>query len=315
MSPAVPTIGHVTHNGTDHPKGSLPPLTGEQVVGLFDALLANADRLLGGGEVLLEAGHVALARAIGILGAEESGKAIALFNRRVQIAKEPEGSRFVTKGLQELWKSHAFKLKAVHQFLVDESYWFGDGPWYEKPGAEDVLRELDSWATGRNTAKQAGFYVDVDVATGEPVEPNQQADTEDVREVLARVHQIGWQLRLGEHIEAKRQLESSEGVPRLSAAEAESEVAEMRGLFAKASGPDGRQEPWSFDWDDYEKGLREGVQGEPLNNGEYLLRLPGSPFAGVGTKGYEAETRELRSLAASFYKPSKDPDPVTDSNS
>lgn len=40
------------------------------------------------------------------------------------------------------------------------------------------------------------------------------ANADAVRAVIGHVHQIGWQLRLGEHIEGNRQLQSSQDVPR-----------------------------------------------------------------------------------------------------
>lgn len=81
----------------------------------MDALLANADRLLQGAATLLESGQIGLARSIGILGAEESGKAIAIFRRRVEMATEPEGAPFVTAELRALWRSHNLKLEEVHK--------------------------------------------------------------------------------------------------------------------------------------------------------------------------------------------------------
>ena len=73
---------------------SLPPLSPSQVVQLQDALLANADRLLVSALTILDSAQVALARSLAILGMEESGKAIALHERRVAIAYEPEGTPF-----------------------------------------------------------------------------------------------------------------------------------------------------------------------------------------------------------------------------
>lgn len=44
--------------------------------------------------------------------------------------------------------------------------------------------------------------------------PTDAADEESLRDVIAHVHQIGWQLRLGEHIEGKKQDEQEAGSPR-----------------------------------------------------------------------------------------------------
>jgi AbiV family abortive infection protein len=106
------------------PVRQLPDLSGPQVVELQDALLSNADRLLTAALTVLRDDNIALSRALVILALEESGKAIALHQRRVQIAYAPEGERFVNHRLNELWASHRKKLELVHQVLVDEQYWF-----------------------------------------------------------------------------------------------------------------------------------------------------------------------------------------------
>src|SRR5690625_5525941 len=68
-------------------------LTPGQVVALQDALLSNADRLLQAAVAMLEGDSAPLARSLAILGMEESGKAIALHERRVRMAYAPEGER------------------------------------------------------------------------------------------------------------------------------------------------------------------------------------------------------------------------------
>ncbi len=73
----------------------LPDLSPAQVVAVQDSLLANADRLLTSALAVLELGNVGLARSLAILGMEESGKAIAMHERRVQMAYAPEGQPFV----------------------------------------------------------------------------------------------------------------------------------------------------------------------------------------------------------------------------
>src|SRR5690625_4850616 len=70
-------------------------LTPGQVVALQDALLSNADQLLQAAVAMLEGDSAPLARSLAILGMEESGKAIALHERRVRMAYAPEGEPFV----------------------------------------------------------------------------------------------------------------------------------------------------------------------------------------------------------------------------
>ena len=85
------------------PTPKLPDLTPSQVVELKDALLANADSLLTGAIALLEAGTVAPARSLAILGLEESGKAIAIHQRQVNIGYASEGASFVDGHLAKTW--------------------------------------------------------------------------------------------------------------------------------------------------------------------------------------------------------------------
>ena len=106
----------------------LPDLTPTQVVELVDALLANADTLLTTALTVLEQGQVPLARSLAILGMEESGKAIAVHERRVQMTKVPDGEPFRCEALDRLWGSHHRKLEKVHDFLVEELDRFGTEP-------------------------------------------------------------------------------------------------------------------------------------------------------------------------------------------
>jgi AbiV family abortive infection protein len=261
------------------PPRELPNLSPEQVIAVQDALLANADRLLTAAFNLLET-NVALARSLAILALEESGKAIALHERRVAIAFAPEGEPFVTASLQNLWGSHQQKLSLVHQFLVAESYWFGEGP---SDPEENMLAlgAIRRWSYRQDRAKQRGFYVDLD-KIGNVLDPAAAADDSALRAVIDHVHQIGWQLRLGEHIEAKAQAELEHGTEPAS----REEVEDLRTLLSSKS-------PLS---EEIIQSMLEGTPGHPLNNAPYRLRLPKNPLETLGQPGYEAETRELRRL-------------------
>ncbi|MEO6115765.1 MAG: hypothetical protein ABIP57_04580 [Jatrophihabitantaceae bacterium] len=114
-------------------------------------------------------------------------------------------------------------------------------------------------------------------------------DEPSLHDVIEHVHQIGWQLRLGEHVEAKSQAESAATI--LPASEADIEQA--RQLYADA----GVDEETI---DDLLASQRAGRPGHVLNNDAYRLHLPAAgadPFANVGRPGHEAETRELLRLA------------------
>lgn len=270
----------------------LPALSPLQVVELQDALLANADGLLHSALAVLDLGNVGLARALAILGMEESGKAIAIHERRVSIAYAPEGESFVDARLEEIWRNHDEKLKVVHRFLTEERYWFGVAP--ADPEANHArLGTIKRWASRHNRLKQRGFYVDV-AKDGAVRSPDGVPDRESLADVIEHIHQIGWQLRLGEHIEAKRQAEEECGLPPMNTMEIDDMWTMFPGVPVLASD------------DDFYRSLREGHPGRKLNNLEYRLRLrePGTePFANVGRPGYEAETRELRRLRAEREQP------------
>jgi AbiV family abortive infection protein len=268
------------------PVQKLPNLSPSQVTELQDALLANADRLLVSALAVLGLGNVGLARSLAILGMEESGKAIAIHERRVEIAYAPEGEPFVNGRLQDLWLSHAKKLGLVHRFLAEEQYWFGTEP--ADPDANQAwLGTIEHWSRHHNQMKQRGFYVDVD--SGDDVlAPTDVTDRESLADVIGHVHQIGWQIRLGEHIEAKEQAEGA----RAALPASEAEIEEMRELHLRIA---------TLDLDDgYYEAMRHGRTGRRLHNDGYRLRPrePGdNPFENLGKPGYEAQTKELMRLA------------------
>lgn len=272
-------------------------LTPGQVVALQDALLSNADRLLQAAVAMLEGDSAPLARSLAILGMEESGKAIALHERRVRMAYAPEGEPFVDVRLQEVWGDHGLKLETVHRFLVHEEYWFGVEPSDPEENAR-VLGAIEQWRRDHNQLKQRGFYVDVS-PEGDPVTPEGVADVDAVREVVGHVHQIGWQLRLGEHIEGKRRLEREQDVPPAT----EEHIGDMRRIFRRLDPAMAERMLES---------MREGTKGEKLNNAAYAFELPENPFETVGRLGHEAEDRELRALWEHVH-PESPEDPASSS--
>lgn len=268
-------------------KSALPTLLPNQVVRLYDELLANADRLLTSALTLLESGNKGLARSLAILGLEESGKAIAIHERRAEIAYEPEGAPFVSPRLEKLWGDHKLKLRLTYDFLVAEKYWFATEP--ADPEANRAwLGEIDEWSRQQNLLKQRGFYVDVDDQQGLLL-PEADVDEESLRQVVSHVHQIGWQLRLGEHIVAKEQKRSAQAVEPAS----EDEICSMRETLVRASVDEAIIESICDN-------MRQGTPATLLNNNGYRFHLPApgsNPFATLGQRGYEAQTRELQMLA------------------
>jgi AbiV family abortive infection protein len=268
-------------------KNVLAPLTSVQVIALFDELLANADRLLNSALLILDSGSVGLARSLAILGLEESGKAIAIHERRAQMAHEAEGAPFVDARLEKLWANHNLKLKTAHDFLVAEEYWFDTQP----PDPETNrawLGEIESWSKQHNILKQRGFYVDFNARDG-VLAPDSDGDEESLRSVIDHIHQIGWQLRLGEHIVAKRQEESAVATPPAT----EEDIVRTRRMLVEAGADESMLERVL-------DAMSQGRDAIVLNNSDYRHRLgsPGiNPFAILGQRGYEAQTRELNRMA------------------
>jgi AbiV family abortive infection protein len=261
----------------------LPNLSPEQVVRLQDALLANADRLLTSALVILDLGHVALARSLAILGLEESGKAIAVHERRVEMCYAADGETFRCDRLDELWASHEKKLETVHRFLVSEPYWFGVHPPDPDENAA-YLGTVRAWSRRHDKSKQRGLYVDLS-RTGDALAPSDLADEAALREIIERVHQIGWQLRLGEHIEGIRQDEKETGMPAMTS-------ENLTWLEAERDADDPIREVNA----DLMRLMTEGIPGEPLPNAAYRFNPPGTvraPFGNLGKPGHEAMTREI----------------------
>lgn len=109
-----------------------------------------------------------------------------------------------------------------------------------------------------------------------------------LRETIAQVHQIGWQLRLGEHIEGKYQDEQAAGVP-----------AQDDAALAWLDEVEETTETGHF-LADLKRSLKSGSPGKALPNSAYRFNPPGAdrePFRNLGKPGYEAETREVILLA------------------
>ncbi|PKW25401.1 AbiV family abortive infection protein [Phycicoccus duodecadis] len=201
-----------------------------------------------------------------------------------------DGATFRCEWLDEVWSSHQRKLEIVHQFLEYEDYWFGTGP--PEPGENAaVLGTLRRWTRKHDDLKKAGLYVELS-RTGEALAPARFTESERLLEVLNRVHQIGWQLRLGEHIEGQEQDRRAEGIP----ASTPEDVDE----WFPSDGTAGREEIRAFSL--------QGVPGEVLPNTAYRFNPPGGdrkPFDTFGKPGYEAQTRELIALMNDRQEPSE----------
>lgn len=277
------------------PTRALPNLSPDRVIELMDALLANAARLLRASVAVYETGDFALAHSLAVLAIEESGKAIAVHERRIAMVRLPQGEPFRCNDLDELWANHDRKLQKVYDFLVREDYWFDTEPSDPDANAR-LLGSMRAWSRRQNRAKLHGLYVDIG-KTGDLLEPATDKDDGDFADVIARVHQIGWQIRLGEHIEGKAQDQREAGV----APSRKSSLA-----FHRAANRESVDEQVRETLREIAAWALEGTPGEELNNAEYRFNPPGadrSPFRNVGNRGYEAETLELAALANALRTP------------
>lgn len=159
--------------------------------------------------------------------------------------------------MDELWASHHKKLEAVHWFLVEEPYWSDVEPPDSNENAS-YLGTIKSWSGRHDRSKQRGFYVNLG-KTGEVLAPSDVADEDALREVIARVLQIGWQLRLGEHIEGKHQDEKEVGLPAMS----DDELA-----WLPINDDDADDDLRDFQVD-LRRSMKEGIPGETLPNVAY----------------------------------------------
>lgn len=183
-----------------------PSLTDEQAEALYDSVLHNADVLCRSANALLDIDSIAAARSLVVLALEESGKAILLHQARSAAWHSGSPAPDLDQRFWKRWGDHLKKLETARNFLVQEDYWFDSEP----PPThelllgpiEDYIRSLQQWAKQGNVDKQRGLYVDLN-QKGEIEEPD-YADAEAVRSLMALVDQIGWQVRLGDHIQRKQ---------------------------------------------------------------------------------------------------------------
>jgi hypothetical protein len=138
------------------------------------------------------------------------------------------------------------------------------------------------WAERHDKFKQRGFYVDVS-RSGQAMAPATIDDEPSLHDVIEHVHQIGWQLRLGEHIAAKSQAEAAAAILPASG----TDIGQTRQLYIDAGVDEEKI-------DELLASQRTGRPGRVLNNAAYRLHLPeagSDPFANVGKTGHEADPR------------------------
>lgn len=176
-----------------------------QIENLYDDVLANAFDLSQDARLLLKANSIGHARALAILALEECGKAIMIHQAKIVSFHNGDTDPILDEFFWKDWRTHQPKLRAVHDFITREEYWFESQP---PPINElllgdvsDYLVELDHWAAEGDSSKLRGLYVDIDHGTGKTISPAGDSGADEVEELLAIAHQVGWQIRLGDHIQ------------------------------------------------------------------------------------------------------------------
>jgi len=176
-----------------------------EVEALYDETLSNAFYLTQDANLLLEDGSVGRAHALAVLALEECGKAILIQNAKIASHARNLTDPELDDTFWREWRTHQPKLRAVREFLLKNKYWFDFQP--PEPdelllgSVDDYLADLDRFAKEGDTSKQRGLYVGIDKATGRPESPLDETNRAEVVELLRTAQQIGWQIRLGDHIE------------------------------------------------------------------------------------------------------------------
>ncbi len=180
-------------------------LTFVQVEDLYDEVLGNAFDLSKDARLLLDCGSIGHARALAVLAHEECGKAILIHHAKIASFQSGYKDPVLDDRFWKDWRTHQPKLRAVHEFIIREEYWFDVQPppinEFLLGDVSDYLTELDRWAAEGDSSKLRGLYVDVDQGTGNTFSPATDQGASEVVELLAIAHQIGWQIRLGDHIQ------------------------------------------------------------------------------------------------------------------
>jgi AbiV family abortive infection protein len=199
MSQPVAILGHVIQ---------LKPARARET---WRALAENATDLICDAHILLEAGSFGRARSLIVLAQEELGKALWLYEHfEVAWSTADEIPRDVPQ-LEKHGRNHLAKYMSalefgdgLPEFWGDYSEWedvgHTDGEWAER--VERRRAEIDAAAREANTAKQRGFYVDLDDTSGEVRTPR-AVDGGSIMEDLRTVAQVIEMLLISDHTRMK----------------------------------------------------------------------------------------------------------------
>lgn len=178
---------------------------------LWRALAENATDLIWDAHTLLEAGSFGRARSLIVLAQEELGKALWLYQHfEVAWSTGDETPRDVPQ-LEKHGRNHLAKYMSALQFGDGLPEFWGDYSKWEDVGNSDdewserVKRrqaEIDVAAREANTAKQRGFYVDLDDTSGKIRTPS-EVDSGSITDDLRTVAQVIEMLLISDHTRMK----------------------------------------------------------------------------------------------------------------
>lgn len=178
---------------------------------MWRALTESATDLIRDAHILLEVGSIGRARSLAVLAQEELGKALWLYDHfEVAWSTGDETPRDVPQ-LEKHGRSHVAKYMSalefgngLPEFWGDYSKWAHIGQ-TEAEWADRVERrraETEAAAREANTAKQRGFYVDLDDTSGDVRMPS-AVDDRSIVDDLRTVAQVIEMLLISDHTRIK----------------------------------------------------------------------------------------------------------------
>lgn len=178
---------------------------------MWKALMDNATALIRDAHTLLEAGSFGRARSLTVLAQEELGKALWLYDEfRFAWNTGDETPRDVPQ-LEKHGRSHVAKYMSAVEFGAELAEFWGDYSKREDIGHteaewaqhfEQRRSEAKTAAREANTAKQHGFYVDLDGASGEVLTPS-DVEAGSIVEDLRTAAQVIEMLLISDHTRLK----------------------------------------------------------------------------------------------------------------
>lgn len=157
--------------------------------------MGNVIGLIRDSHLLLEHGSHGRAQALGVLAAEELGKAWMLYAAAEQSWAESVQTVAVPDDFEEQARRHPSKLSSAAAYGQGGSTLWAD--WFREPDAPASENELVELARAYNKKKQAGFYVD---RRSERVNSPDSIGPDGVAEFLAEIAKSTSMLLVEDHV-------------------------------------------------------------------------------------------------------------------